>query len=632
MLQSSINLNRLVCIRNTPTDFFLNKLFHTNVEKLNILNVKMVDLNDKKNKNQRPSSKYKKHEDKRYKILSQSELNDRIKANRPSSTTDSPMLSKSFKSIKTIDPEKYDDPSNKPYKIFQIKDPSKLENLVKSRNKKKELEISDSPKSNPEIIRQSEQTFLNQVSFESRRKLLDERGTQLLNEMKCLNKVSSDPRHLTVIHKFLVDKIAETIFKKSSLNKDSKSVNIFADYFPGFGLISQKLIELVEKNGFQSQNKFFLLEDFQKYMKYLDQIKKDNASKPNIYVEHLKSSPYHYSFMFGSNNKFKKQVESILHDPEITQKKMIVYGVIPWNNHGFFTKFYPDFLSTRSFFNDPGMMDMVKNEALELYFYVSELILAKLKSFQEAKYSDFKCISGVYANFFSDIEIIDEERTDFFYPYPVFSTPHKFTLKPYKQLDQKKMFLIRIKMKKQSPVKDTRWFYLYMSHLYSNTRNLIKNCGISVLCANFEQACKYFSINKYAEVKKTDPSRFLALFNYLYENKDNRDVSHLYLIEGRSAQSRSSYHLQPPPPAIFHNIKPESKISNTKKTLTQLNQNFSGRFIFSYKKATPEVKSSKTINQLNENNSMKKHGAKNKDEDVFVENDREVLIKSQSTN
>lgn len=96
---------------------------------------------------------------------------------------------------------------------------------------------------------------------------MDENGKKLLDEMSRLKKSSTDPRHLTIVHQHLAQKIAKIVLDRATKQDNS---SIFVEFQPGFGLVTKSLLEIIDKNTTpQIIKKFFLIESFTKFEKYL---------------------------------------------------------------------------------------------------------------------------------------------------------------------------------------------------------------------------------------------------------------------------------------------------------------------------------------------------------------------------
>jgi 16S rRNA A1518/A1519 N6-dimethyltransferase RsmA/KsgA/DIM1 with predicted DNA glycosylase/AP lyase activity len=445
----------------------------------------------------------------------------------------------------------------------------------------------------------TEKEFLAQMAFKARNEQMDENAKQLLDTYPFLSSKSSDPKHISVLHDSKASHISNVLYENIYANQTNETKNVFIEYQPGFGLITQKLAQiLADKNVDGSNASFILVETFQKFQEHLNKIKKANAGKFSVDI--LKKNPFEKNFMFKTGAFSYDLVEKIFKNSEPTKKvNLSVYGIVPWNAKGYISTVYGDYASDRALFRfRTNKDDFFENKldlkhtslnSLEYYLYVSEFTLAKLKPRLSHKYEQFSCAMTVFSSLFSRVDVLGEENCEYFFPYPVVATPKKY---PYNRFDFKKMYLIKIKFHDAHPfefdprasirkradfedyirngnntslIKDKHLFYLFVNHLFARPSQSLRE-SLRVLCKNVDFVCRENSVNSYLPVNKIDAYKYFKLFDFLFENK-------IY----------SNLHWLKPGIEQYEQLKTVTDKRKQRKqqliAIKGLNQNLSGQFI-----------------------------------------------------
>lgn len=445
----------------------------------------------------------------------------------------------------------------------------------------------------------TEKEFLAQMAFKTRNEQMDENAKKLLNTYPFLSSKSSDPRHISVLHDSKASNISNILYENIYKNQTNETKNVFIEYQPGFGLITQKLAQmLADKNVDGSNASFILVETFAKFQEHLNKIKKANTNKFSVDI--LKKNPFEKNFMFKTDAFSYDLVEKIFKNSEPNKKvNLSVYGIVPWNAKGYISTLYSDYASDRALFrfktnNDDFFekkldLNHTSLNSLEYYLYVSEFTLAKLKPKLSHKYEQFNCPLTVFSSLFSRIDVLGEEKCEFFFPYPVVATPKKY---PYNRFDFKKMYLIKMKFHDAHPfesdprasikkradfedyirsgsnmslIKNKHLFYLFVNHLFARPSRSLRE-SLRVLCKNVDFVCRENSVNSYLPVSKIDAYKHFKLFDFLFENK-----------------KYSNLHLLKPGIEQYEQLKAATDKRKQRKhqliAIKGLNQNLSGQFI-----------------------------------------------------
>lgn len=411
---------------------------------------------------------------------------------------------------------------------------------------------------NRNALIQSETDYLQQASYKLRSQSLDDNGKHLLEEMTSLNKSSTDPRHLTIVHSNLAGKVSGLILNKIKQNPTVRN-NIFVELQPGFGLVTQSLIQSIEKEDNATTNpikKFILVESFKKFDKYLKNLENSYGRKYNL--SNIRRSPFEDNFLYAIKNDDKQSrrlVELIKEEP--TDGNLSIFGILPWNSKGYLSKLFSDFASDRSFFSFENV------KSTEFFLYVPEIVLAKLKPSIKKEYSRFNSSLNVMATMFSKIKILDEQKCDFFFPYPIVSTPNKYKT-AYQKIDFKKMYLVSLKFDKtQIELKNKHLFYLFIAQIFVRPNNFMKD-ALKSICTNVDRLCKETSVSLYSPVNSIHPYKFLQMYEYLVQNSEISKLTRL------------------------QDLKPQDFVKNKRnsilKTLKNNNKDYTGKFIIGSEK------------------------------------------------
>ena len=505
-------------------------------------------------------------------------------------------------------------------KVFPIPSVEKRQTVKNFKSKKnptlEKLEAR-SPVCNKQLkpsceLESTERNFLSKVSFKIHNEEgLGENAKKLLENENLLRKTSTNPKHLTLVHDSLVNKWASLIYERTFNGPETASDNnIFVNLQPGFGLVSKNLAQLIETNQksvLENQNKtknsFIFIEAFSNYFKYLDQLKRE--IEPMFNVQILKGEPFENQFLYGKRigkqrfGNALRQLSTIT--SENSSHKLSVFGIVPWNHHGYLNRLYSDFLSHSGIFYLTSA-NLKKPTSFAFYFYVSELMLAKLRASTDKRYSSLSSITSVFSDLFSTVEVLSEDKCDYFFPLPLVATPNKM---PYSRLNMHKMYLISIKFRENSILVDNRkrLFQLFMWHLYARPHISLNDALDKSLSPKIATVCSQLGISKSQKVSLTKPIHFLRLFNYLVENETG--ASFTQMLEKEISHENRQKIMQKEDAFIKQFGNTLSNLKNLHKPkyasldmLREINNKFSGRFI------VPEFFSVKNANKDNDQHIM----------------------------
>jgi hypothetical protein len=396
-------------------------------------------------------------------------------------------------------------------------------NDLNQKNNKKLLYMNQS------TLKLSEKDYLNRSYYNIRYEMLDENAKKLLSELQSINKTSTNPKHLTLVHEVLIKKIVDILYQNMSSKRDFS--NIFVDLQPGYGLVTKNLSEKYQKlnkdvnnrNKLNQELVFILIESFSPYFKYLKKIK-DDCEKNGITTHFLKGYPFEQSFLV-KNNLIKKNLSTAFNNIENPKRNFVFFGIVPWSYKGFLTKLFHDYLSNNGVFS---LITEPKNNKqsetfTDFYLYISEWLLAKLLASSNKDYLPFRSSLSVFSDVFGKVEVISEESCEYLYPYPLVSPPNKTNFKyPNNKVRWNKVYLINLKIKENELIINKRLFYLFISNLFVRPNDILKDSQLKSMCKNVDIVCKRLGLNKYEQIRKMESHVFLRLFNYLLENKDGQ--------------------------------------------------------------------------------------------------------------
>jgi hypothetical protein len=533
-----------------------------------------------------------------------------------------------------------------------------------------------------EELAESEKDFLSKASFKVRNDLLDENGMKLLKTFTSLSSQSMDPIHLTILHESFSTRLSRLLYEKIFESDEAKiSRNIFIEYNPGFGLITRKLIEILNKSAktMTTKQKFLLIEPLGKFTKHLEEIKTINEEKFDVKL--IKVNPYEQGFL-NRTTKFKYgfinditqsqpiapmcKIAATKNDTETTESvRMSIFGTVPWNTKGFINSLFSDYASNRglfglsqtklrNYFFHEIQGEEISNRGVterkillpEFYFYVPEITLAKLRAGYVREYFNFNSPLSVFSYAFSKIEVLDEEKCDFFFPYPIMSKKYLSHKKSY-NLNMKKMFLVKIKFHEDKSnleeekeslfgykksysglIRDKKLFFLFINHLFSRPTDPIRNPFKSI-CKNESFVCKETQINSYTPVKTVPIYKLVNLYNYLL---DNKEVSNLNNLLNHYEVSETNSDDQTRTPVDEINKKKDKVIRKLNEgenkinlnILKDLNKNLSGQFLIPFNenifgnKESSESSDKKLINRKDTGITRREEQKSNHDDyDIF---------------
>lgn len=267
----------------------------------------------------------------------------------------------------------------------------------------------DSIDSPGEEIYKQEKEFLSQVSFKIRNSQLDKEGHELLEKMPSLTKTSVDPRHLSILHSSLANKIANLIYPSFSTQN---SIQTFIELQPGFGMVTKSLLNLCTQQN--DSLKFILIEEFSKFLPYLQELK---SAYPNHDLKILKSTPFKENFLFESNPNNKNKILDSLNfqNPPFKDLNISIFGIVPWNNRQFLTNLFSTFCSDSGFFGLDKLSNDLNIKTPEFFLYIPEFYLAKLNPYLNPNFTSFNSKLSVFSYTFSKIKVLSEEKCDFFF-------------------------------------------------------------------------------------------------------------------------------------------------------------------------------------------------------------------------
>ena len=529
-----------------------------------------------------------------------------------------------------------------------------------------------------------EKAFLEKASYKIRNDLLDEKGNELLKTFSSLSGQSTDPIHMTILHDNFSTRLSNLFYEKIFQNNNDKNLkNIWIEYNPGFGLVTRKLIEKFNENA-TTRQKFLMLEPLGKFSKYLKEIVTLNEAKHDVTV--MKVNPYEREFLFKTS-KFKytfindittnqpnpassSTPKCQVKETDVNEKVcMNIFGTVPWNRKGFVSTLFSDYASNRGLFslgktkmrnyffheiqeNKNANGEQVTRSILfpEFYLYVPEITVAKLRAGYSKEYFRFNSPLSIFSYAFSKTEVLDEEKCDYFFPYPIMSQK----LSRLNGLDFKKMFLIsikfhedKIKLDKEDDddlfvqqktfsglIRNKHLFFLFINHLFSRPSEPLRN-SLKNVCKDVDFVCKENSIASYLPVRNVQIHKFATLYNYLL---DNKSISNLDLLSTKYVQNEvneDSLNISFDQSNRIKEKLTKNELEFRNKTdlatLKSLNKNFSGQFLIPFSDntelcdSTPIIKEPKTISKNEQINNKdiirfdKKKSESNHDHNIFTQ-------------
>ena len=492
-----------------------------------------------------------------------------------------------------------------------------------------------------------EKAFLDKASYKIRNDLLDEKGNELLKTFASLSGQSTDPIHMTILHDNFSTRLSNLFYEKIFQNNNDKNLkNIWIEYNPGFGLVTRKLIEKFNENA-TTRQKFLLLEPLGKFSKYLNEIVTLNEAKHDVTV--MKVNPYEREFLFKTS-KFKYSfINNIttnqsnpassstpkcqVKETDVNEKVcMNIFGIVPWNRKGFVSTLFSDYASNRGLFslgktkmrnyffheiqeNKNANGEQVSRSILfpEFYFYLPEITVAKLRAGYSKEYFRFNSPLSIFSYAFCKTEILDEEKCDYFFPYPIMSQK----LSRLDGLDFKKMFLVSIKFHEDKTkldkeddddlfdqqktysgmIRNKHLFFLFINHLFSRPSEPLRN-SLKNICKDVDFVCKENSITSYLPVRNVQIHKFATLYNYLLDNKSISNLDLLSTKYGKNEVKEDSLNISFDQSNSKKEIITRNELEFRNKTdlatLKSLNKNFSGQFLIPFSDNT-ELNDSKPI-------------------------------------
>lgn len=167
-------------------------------------------------------------------------------------------------------------------------------------------------------------------------------------------------------------------------------------------------------------------------------------------------------------------------DPSNKELNLTVFGVLPWNSKGYLSKTFGDYASNRALFS----LSPKRVKSTELLLYVPEILLARLKPDMKKHYSVATTSSlGVLNNLLtSKFELLDQQPCDYFFPYPIASSPNKYK-NIYRKIDFKRLFLVSLRFDQTHAAKfeNKRLLYLFVSQMFVRPTICLKDALKSVL-------------------------------------------------------------------------------------------------------------------------------------------------------
>ena len=346
----------------------------------------------------------------------------------------------------------------------------------------------------------NEKEFLNRASFNKHNSSLDEVGKSFLDQMPSLGRASVDPKHMTLLHNEVIERTA--LVMKGLLNSD-EGKRVFVELNPGVGLLTKKVIET-----FKNAKKFLLIESQKKFMPYLNELTTDSR------VELVADNFF--------NKNFVHQKVLTRHFNTDSGLAPLIYGVLPWNEKGFFTSFFSDYAMDRRVFG--AIDDKTKASVLpEFLLYIPEVTLAKLNPNMNKKYLKFSNRMSTMSSLFSKCQILAEEEADYFFPYPQVSNPFAYSRYPFSQMNTKKMYLVHFRFKVSDEdtkldglIKHKRLFHQFAMQLYARPSETLRN-NLNSICKDMNEINKqvYGLKGGYLPVREYNPYQIFLLFKTL---------------------------------------------------------------------------------------------------------------------
>lgn len=386
-------------------------------------------------------------------------------------------------------------------------------------------EVSFSMRTSASLAVNEELFITNRKSAEIRFQELDENGQRFLQESKSLQRSSTDPRHLTILHESKNKQLAEILYQR--LNTQEYDQRLFFHFGAGFGQITRYVIEMTKsKRSTDTMNDHFIMferySDFQRHLR--DIVKSHHApldSHKGLHVELLRNSPYEFKTERNVSSQRFFEIAESMKELEGVKRNIVVFGIVPWNQKAYMSLLFSQFMSSFGTFKIPA-------DNVEYYLYLNEYSLARLQARTVKKYAPFaNSPVSTLACLFSKVDVIEEIPCEYFFPYPLISSPHKQKNKyPNRLISYSKMFLVRIKFHDKSnsllaPGASKRLFALFLSQLFIRPTQPLNKSTLKGSGLNLDQVLKdgQLALNKYQPVNQIEPIKLVMLFNYLWEHK-----------------------------------------------------------------------------------------------------------------
>ena len=218
-------------------------------------------------------------------------------------------------------------------------------------------------------------------------------------------------------------------------------------------------------------------------------------------------------------------------------------------------------------------------------------MVAKLRAASSKKYASHSCSLSVLAYALSNTVLLDEEKSDYFFPYPLASKKRR-DVKNSQTFDFKKLFLVSIKFHESDEhetqdeskrnndfIRHKHLFFLFVHHMFARPTDSVRT-ALKSLCKNVDAVCQANLINSSTSVRNMQAYKFVELYNHLL---DNKEVSNLSMLSKKHEIDEQCYaHVEVDKRALATPRSEERKIQKNKvkfdfSMLKSLNQDCSGQ-------------------------------------------------------
>jgi hypothetical protein len=345
---------------------------------------------------------------------------------------------------------------------------------------------------------------------------------------------------------------------------------LFIDLNAGVGLVTQKLINIFEKKQDFSK-KIIAIEHL--YGKEVEKmIKNTNNHQVSLIKPKIKDMRYQLSqedlkLLESSRKEFAQELAPV------------IYGIIPWNNNGFVSSLFKQYVSENFFFEYLS----VEGQKIwpEFLLYLSEYQIAKLNLNWEKKYLRLNQQYAVLNRLYCETKVLAQEDVEFFFPYPQSSLEKTYQ----KSLNFKKMYLVQFKFKSEKdPILETlaenkELFNKFVQYILKEPNTLLSQI-LHRIC--LRKVSRVFSLGSeiggnfksgILPMREYEPHQIYCLFRVLYKNPE-------LLSTASSLEEMFS---------LKQTVEPRRKRQHSLSEIKSLNKEYSGRLVLPPNDETQEI-------------------------------------------